>query len=239
MENLTYCLLAETSAFIATKWTATGPRNIWLWLRMTVKTIQKFTASGWLSPALVHSTELETMIATAWPMPTRGKAWQSITRSGSTSLLSKSTVSACKKELVVLYSTYTTNFFFSVAHDFTFASKVRGQIVPYGEAGDCYSTANCPQGQFGIDLSGTGLRVSPYTGWVGQGNRPSLWLKRESVKCYFNEQKYTLLFSVLFCRKIKWFMASVVDIAALVCQNLTMVSNLIFCPHPETNHGCD
>jgi hypothetical protein len=51
-----------------------------------------------------------------------------------------------------------------------------------GEAGDCYSTANCPQGRFGIDLTGTGLRVSPYTGWVGQGNRPSLWLKRESVR---------------------------------------------------------
>ena len=35
--------------------------------------------------------------------------------------------------------------------------------------------------RFGINLIGTGLRVSPYTGWVGQGNRPSLWLKRESV----------------------------------------------------------
>ena len=65
-------------------------------------------------------------------------------------------------------------------HDFTFASRLRGEIVPFGEAGDCYSTANCPQGRFGIDLTATGLRVSPYTGWVGQGNRPSLWLKRES-----------------------------------------------------------
>ncbi len=59
---------------------------------------------------------------------------------------------------------------------------MRGQIVAFGEAGDCYSTANCPQGSFGINLVGTGLRVSPYTGWVGQGNRPSLWLKRESVR---------------------------------------------------------
>lgn len=71
--------------------------------------------------------------------------------------------------------------FFSIAHDFTFAATLRGQIVPFGEAGDCYSTSTCPQGQFGIDLTGTGLRVSPYTGWVGQGNKPSLWLKRESV----------------------------------------------------------
>jgi len=65
-------------------------------------------------------------------------------------------------------------------HDFTFSTQVRGQFVAYGEAGDCYSTANCPQGRFSINLSGTGLRVSPYTGWVGQGNRPSLWLQRVS-----------------------------------------------------------
>ena len=67
------------------------------------------------------------------------------------------------------------------AHDFTFATQRRGQIVPYGEAGDCYSTVNCPQGRFSINLIGTGLRVSPYTGWVGQGNQPSLWLQRISV----------------------------------------------------------
>ena len=68
-----------------------------------------------------------------------------------------------------------------LAHDFTFSTQRRGQIVPYGEAGDCYSTANCPQGRFSINLIGTGLRVSPYTGWVGQGNQPSLWLQRVSV----------------------------------------------------------
>ena len=67
------------------------------------------------------------------------------------------------------------------AHDFTFSTQRRGQIVPYGEAGDCYSTVNCPQGRFSINLIGTGLRVSPYTGWVGQGNQPSLWLQRISV----------------------------------------------------------
>ena len=73
--------------------------------------------------------------------------------------------------------------------------------MPYGEAGDCYSTANCPQGRFSINLIGTGLRVSPYTGWVGQGNQPSLWLQRVSVskiyfraryiqnKCYLNENE--------------------------------------------------
>ena len=77
------------------------------------------------------------------------------------------------------YILYIINYI--SAHDFTFSTQRRGQIVPYGEAGDCYSTVNCPQGRFSINLIGTGLRVSPYTGWVGQGNQPSLWLQRISV----------------------------------------------------------
>ena len=64
------------------------------------------------------------------------------------------------------------------SYDFTFARKLHGEVVPYGEAGDCYSTANCPQGKFSINLTGTGLRVAAYTGWIGVGNRPSLWLQR-------------------------------------------------------------
>ena len=86
---------------------------------------------------------------------------------------------------------HLTLFFFDTiiaAHDFTFATQIRGQPVPYGEAGDCYSTANCPQGVFSINLTGTGLRVSPYTGWVGQGNRPSLWLQRVSVSFLFTSR---------------------------------------------------
>jgi hypothetical protein len=31
------------------------------------------------------------------------------------------------------------------AHDFTFSRQIHGEHVPYGEAGDCYSAANCPQ----------------------------------------------------------------------------------------------
>ncbi|KAL1130616.1 hypothetical protein AAG570_011858 [Ranatra chinensis] len=31
--------------------------------------------------------------------------------------------------------------------DFTFSKQVRGSRVPYGEAGDCYSKDNCPQGK--------------------------------------------------------------------------------------------
>ena len=53
--------------------------------------------------------------------------------------------------------------------------------MPYGEAGDCYSTANCPQGTFSINLMGTGLSVAKYSRWVGIGNKPSVWLQRIQV----------------------------------------------------------
>lgn len=38
--------------------------------------------------------------------------------------------------------------------------------MEYGKAGDCYSRANCPQGQFSIDLRGTDLGLSPEVTWV-------------------------------------------------------------------------
>jgi len=63
-------------------------------------------------------------------------------------------------------------------YDFTFTRQLHGEIVPYGEAGDCYSTANCPQGKFSINLTGTGLRVAAYSSWIGVGNKPSVWLQR-------------------------------------------------------------
>ena len=74
---------------------------------------------------------------------------------------------------------YSYNCF--AAHDFTFTRQLHGEVVPYGEAGDCYSTANCPQGKFSINLTGTGLRVAAYSGWIGVGNKPSVWLQRIQV----------------------------------------------------------
>ncbi|XP_078594813.1 A disintegrin and metalloproteinase with thrombospondin motifs 9-like isoform X2 [Branchiostoma floridae x Branchiostoma japonicum] len=53
--------------------------------------------------------------------------------------------------------------------DMQFSRTVQGKAVPFGNAGDCYSTARCPQGAFNIDLSGTGLGVSPDTQWHTQG----------------------------------------------------------------------
>ena len=86
----------------------------------------------------------------------------------------------------------------SLAYDFTFARQIHGAVVPYGEAGDCYSLANCPQGEklsyksyvlysfhdlgkFSINLTGTGLRVADHSSWIGVGNKPSVWLQRIQV----------------------------------------------------------
>ncbi|XP_043232407.1 A disintegrin and metalloproteinase with thrombospondin motifs 9-like isoform X4 [Amphibalanus amphitrite] len=62
-----------------------------------------------------------------------------------------------------------------IPRDFTFANTSgRGRPVNYGEAGDCYSSAGCPQGRFSINLRGTGLRVAAATHWVGVGNKSTV-----------------------------------------------------------------
>ena len=64
----------------------------------------------------------------------------------------------------------------------TFTSSINNKDIPFGSAGDCYSSADCPQGQFSINLSGTGLIVSPNTTWVSQGSHASQRLARLQVK---------------------------------------------------------
>uniref|UniRef100_A0A671MMB3 A disintegrin and metalloproteinase with thrombospondin motifs 20-like n=1 Tax=Sinocyclocheilus anshuiensis TaxID=1608454 RepID=A0A671MMB3_9TELE len=54
--------------------------------------------------------------------------------------------------------------------DLKFSQTLFGRSVPFASAGDCYSAAKCPQGQFSINLSGTGLKVAESTKWVSQGN---------------------------------------------------------------------
>ncbi|XP_043218973.1 A disintegrin and metalloproteinase with thrombospondin motifs 20-like isoform X2 [Amphibalanus amphitrite] len=58
--------------------------------------------------------------------------------------------------------------------DFTFSRQLRGRRVNFGEAGDCYSTAGCPQGRFSINLAGTGFRLASGLTWVGVGREPSV-----------------------------------------------------------------
>uniref|UniRef100_A0A3B4VJ60 ADAM metallopeptidase with thrombospondin type 1 motif 9 n=1 Tax=Seriola dumerili TaxID=41447 RepID=A0A3B4VJ60_SERDU len=57
-----------------------------------------------------------------------------------------------------------------ITTDWEFAFTREGKSVPFATAGDCYSAANCPQGRFRINLSGTGLKVAEDTSWISQGN---------------------------------------------------------------------
>ncbi|PNF33449.1 hypothetical protein B7P43_G03351 [Cryptotermes secundus] len=63
-----------------------------------------------------------------------------------------------------------------ITQDSTFSRQAKGQQgqqVPYGQAGDCYSKAECPQGRFSINLIGTNFVVSALTKWEGKGSKPS------------------------------------------------------------------
>ena len=66
-------------------------------------------------------------------------------------------------------------------NDGTFSTSVNGKHIPYGSAGDCYSESECPQGRFNINLSGTGLLVSPNTTWLSQGNNATQRIDRLQV----------------------------------------------------------
>ncbi|XP_042241182.1 A disintegrin and metalloproteinase with thrombospondin motifs 20-like isoform X2 [Homarus americanus] len=63
-------------------------------------------------------------------------------------------------------------------YDFTFARAVDGHLVRYGEAGDCFSMAMCPQGAFSINLAGTALAVSPRTNWITRGTNAAHYINR-------------------------------------------------------------
>ncbi|XP_060563969.1 A disintegrin and metalloproteinase with thrombospondin motifs 9-like isoform X2 [Ruditapes philippinarum] len=62
--------------------------------------------------------------------------------------------------------------------DLTFSSSVNGNHIPFGSAGDCYSSAQCPQGRFNINLSGTGLVVTQNTTWLSQGTNAAQSIER-------------------------------------------------------------
>uniref|UniRef100_A0A803TLW5 ADAM metallopeptidase with thrombospondin type 1 motif 20 n=1 Tax=Anolis carolinensis TaxID=28377 RepID=A0A803TLW5_ANOCA len=70
--------------------------------------------------------------------------------------------------------------------DFRFAQTIFGKPVPFATAGDCYSAARCPQGQFGINLAGTGLRLSNTAKWIAQGNYATVQIHKsqDDTKIY-------------------------------------------------------
>ncbi|XP_052779988.1 A disintegrin and metalloproteinase with thrombospondin motifs 9-like [Mya arenaria] len=62
--------------------------------------------------------------------------------------------------------------------DVTFSSSINGKNIPFGSAGDCYSSAGCPQGRFQINLSGTGFAVATETAWRSNGNNATQHIQR-------------------------------------------------------------
>ncbi|MEE6480837.1 hypothetical protein FKM82_012679 [Ascaphus truei] len=70
--------------------------------------------------------------------------------------------------------------------DLLFAQTVLGRAVPFATAGDCYSAAKCPQGQFSISLSGTDFRISNAARWIAQGNYATVNVHRsqDGTKIY-------------------------------------------------------
>uniref|UniRef100_A0A8C8IUJ3 ADAM metallopeptidase with thrombospondin type 1 motif 20 n=1 Tax=Oncorhynchus tshawytscha TaxID=74940 RepID=A0A8C8IUJ3_ONCTS len=70
--------------------------------------------------------------------------------------------------------------------DLKFSQTLFGRPVPFATAGDCYSAAKCPQGQFSINLIGTGLKVAEATKWTSQGNYVSVKVHRseDGVRIY-------------------------------------------------------
>nr|XP_006818840.1 PREDICTED: A disintegrin and metalloproteinase with thrombospondin motifs 9 [Saccoglossus kowalevskii] len=63
--------------------------------------------------------------------------------------------------------------------DSKFSTTKIGIFVPFGTAGDCYSYANCPQGHFNINLTGTGLAVTAETSWDTAGTAVTRNIFRE------------------------------------------------------------
>ncbi|XP_062931617.1 A disintegrin and metalloproteinase with thrombospondin motifs 20 isoform X2 [Cynocephalus volans] len=70
--------------------------------------------------------------------------------------------------------------------DLLFSQTKFGRGVPFATAGDCYSAARCPQGQFSINLAGTGMKISSTAKWLAQGSYASVIIHRsqDGTKVY-------------------------------------------------------
>ncbi|XP_063528717.1 A disintegrin and metalloproteinase with thrombospondin motifs 20 isoform X6 [Pongo pygmaeus] len=62
--------------------------------------------------------------------------------------------------------------------DLLFSKTIFGNAVPFATAGDCYSAFRCPQGQFSINLAGTGMKISSTAKWLAQGSYTSVSIRR-------------------------------------------------------------
>nr|XP_023647270.1 A disintegrin and metalloproteinase with thrombospondin motifs 20-like [Paramormyrops kingsleyae] len=73
-----------------------------------------------------------------------------------------------------------------ITTDLRFSQTPLGHSVPFGTAGDCYSATKCPQGQFSINLTGTGLKIAEEAKWASRGNYATAKVHRseDGVRIY-------------------------------------------------------
>jgi hypothetical protein len=58
-------------------------------------------------------------------------------------------------------------------NDFTFARVLYGNPVPFGMAGDCFSSQNyCQQARLNVNLKGTNFKIADNVKWVDYGEKP-------------------------------------------------------------------
>ncbi|RNA19970.1 A disintegrin and metallo ase with thrombospondin motifs 20, partial [Brachionus plicatilis] len=61
-----------------------------------------------------------------------------------------------------------------IGDDFSFTNVLYGNLVPFGNSGDCYSLVpECQQGRLNIDLRGTNFVLDPSTKWINYGENPN------------------------------------------------------------------
>ncbi|XP_074026740.1 ADAM metallopeptidase with thrombospondin type 1 motif A isoform X3 [Leptinotarsa decemlineata] len=61
-----------------------------------------------------------------------------------------------------------------IGSDFTFSKQLKGTHIPFGTAGDCYSSIEgCAQGKFSIDLAYTSFKLSSKVRWETLGSYAS------------------------------------------------------------------
>lgn len=64
--------------------------------------------------------------------------------------------------------------FFFLGDDFTFSKQLKGKQIPYGTAGDCYSSIKgCAQGSFSVDLTHTSFKLAKNVKWEELGTYAS------------------------------------------------------------------
>lgn len=77
-----------------------------------------------------------------------------------------------------------------IGDDYTFSKQINGTQVPYGSAGDCYSSVqNCGQGQFEVDLAHTSFRLANNVRWEKLGPYASAQIRRSVSTYYKNRAK--------------------------------------------------